>query len=87
MLFLEVDGRGPGEEIRLGKPGTVRVTARAESMTPMTAIEVIVNGKVITSAKASDGREKGSDLRESPAPAEQLDRSPCSRRRAPLGRQ
>jgi TolB protein len=57
MLFLEVDGRGPGEEIRLDKPGTVRVTARAESMIPMTAIEVIVNGKVITSAKASaDGK-------------------------------
>lgn len=58
MLFLEVEGRGPGSEIRLQEPGTVRVTARAQSFLPMSGIELIQNGKVVLSAKATgDGKK------------------------------
>jgi TolB protein len=58
MLFLDVEGRTPGGEIRLGGPATVRVTARAQSIVPMGAIEVIVNGSVVASAKASSDGKK-----------------------------
>jgi hypothetical protein len=58
MLFLDVDGHEPGAEMRLRSPGAVRVTAKAQSIVPMEAIDVIVNGKVAASAKASDEGKK-----------------------------
>ena len=58
MLFLDVDGRGPGADIRSDGPATVRVNARAQSIAPMGAIELIVNGSVVASSKAStDGKK------------------------------
>ncbi len=58
MLFLEVDGKEPGAELRLGGPSHLRVTARAESPIPMSTIEVIVNGEVAASSKPSrDGKQ------------------------------
>jgi TolB protein len=57
MLFLDVEGEEPGAEIRLDRPARVRVKASAQSIAPMRAIEVIVNGNVVASAKASaDGK-------------------------------
>src|SRR5262249_30001197 len=57
MLFLDVDGREPGGEIRLGGPASVRVSARAQSIVPMDTLELIVNGEVVATAKASsDGK-------------------------------
>lgn len=53
MLFLDVDGKGPGDEIQLSSPRTVTVKARAQSLVPMTVLELIVNGQVAATAKAS----------------------------------
>jgi TolB protein len=58
MLFLDVNGKEPGDEIQLRGPATVRVTAKAQSLVSMGAIELIVNGKVVASAQASaDGKK------------------------------
>ena len=58
MLFLDVNGKEPGTELRLGGPSEVQVTARATSYIPMSAIEIIVNGEVAASAKPSrDGKQ------------------------------
>jgi hypothetical protein len=58
MLFLNVDGKEPGAELRLGGPAHVRVTARATSLLPMSALEIIVNGEVAATAKPSaDGKQ------------------------------
>lgn len=54
MLFLEVDGKEPGEEIHLSSPRTVKVRVRAQSpVVPFTVLELIVNGQVVASAKPS----------------------------------
>ncbi len=53
ILFLEVDGKEPGDEIRLTGPRSVKVKARAQSLVPMTVLELIVNGEVVATAKPS----------------------------------
>lgn len=47
MVFLTVDGRGPGEELRLpeGKQ-SVRVRAALETQVPVDKLELVVNGQV-----------------------------------------
>ena len=58
MLFLDVNGKEPGAELRLGGASEVQVTARASSQVPMDAIELIVNGEIAGTAKASrDGKQ------------------------------
>jgi TolB protein len=58
MLFLEVNGKEPGTELRLDGAGAVQVTVRATSQIPMTAIEIVVNGEVAASGKPSqDGKQ------------------------------
>ena len=45
MIDIKVEGRGMGEEIHLpGNGGTIEIEAFAESVWPLTAIELIVNG-------------------------------------------
>ena len=53
MRLLEVDGKEPGGEIQLTGPRSVKVKARAQSLVPMTSLELIVNGEVIATAKPS----------------------------------
>ena len=53
MLFLDVDGKEPGDEIHLSAPRSVTVKASAKSLAPMSVLELIVNGQVAASAKAS----------------------------------
>lgn len=56
MLFLDVDGREPGEEIALGgdAPSRHRVRAEAVSIAPLERLDIIVNGKVAASAAARE---------------------------------
>ncbi len=56
LLFLDVAGHEPGDEIRLdGKAGnTLRVRAEATSITPMARLEIIANGKVAATVNAAD---------------------------------
>lgn len=55
LLFLEVDGRRPGDEIRVtgGPETTFAVTTRAVSIAPMERLDLLVNGDVVASASAS----------------------------------
>jgi hypothetical protein len=56
LLFLDVEGRGPGDEIALaaGDPATLRVRAEAVSIAPIDRLELIVNGAVIHTLRAVD---------------------------------
>ncbi|MCH8217336.1 MAG: CehA/McbA family metallohydrolase [Planctomycetes bacterium] len=56
LLFFEVEGKQPGDEIALGKAASdsLRVRAEAVSIAPMERLEIIVNGKVAKSVRASD---------------------------------
>lgn len=56
LLFLDVEGRGPGEEIRLdGDDGaTLRVRAEAVSIAPMERLDILVNGAVAAQVEATD---------------------------------
>ena len=58
LLFLEVEGREPGDEIALasGAPAAVRVKAEAMSITPVDSLQVIVNGAVVRTVVARDGK-------------------------------
>ena len=53
MVEWSVDGREPGETLRLDAPRNVRVRARASSQFPMRSVEVIVNGTVIATNTAT----------------------------------
>jgi TolB protein len=48
LLFFDVEGRQPGDELALAAnaPATVRVKAEAVSMAPIDSLQIIVNGDV-----------------------------------------
>jgi TolB protein len=56
LLFLEVDGRPPGDEIALAAsaPAELRVHAEALSITPLDSFQIVVNGDVVRTVRASD---------------------------------
>ncbi len=56
LVRFEVDGKGPGEEIALaaGAATSLRVVADVVSIAPLDSIEVLVNGAVAHTVKASD---------------------------------
>jgi TolB protein len=56
LLFLDVAGHEPGDEIQLGKgAGTsLRVRAEATSISPISRLDIVVNGKVTASVNATD---------------------------------
>lgn len=53
---FEVDGKGPGDEIAVAAsaPATHRVAAEITSIVPVDTLEVIVNGEVAQTVKATD---------------------------------
>jgi len=53
LITLEVDGQGPGSELKLTGSAPVRITIRARSISPIDRIELIVNGRVVQSAAAA----------------------------------
>lgn len=58
MLFFTVNGKEPGEEIRLTKSNSrVRVSARVRTQVPVEKIEVVANGQVVASRDASGRNE------------------------------
>jgi len=56
LLFLDVEGREPGEEVALdaGAPDRVRVRLRLESITPVETLEIVANGEVVVSVTPED---------------------------------
>jgi TolB protein len=55
LLFIDVAGHEPGDEIQLGggSAKSLRVRAEATSITPVSRLDIIVNGKVAASATAT----------------------------------
>jgi len=47
MLFCTVDGKNPGDEINILKPGTVKIVAEVYTQIPVDRLEIIANGEVI----------------------------------------
>jgi len=59
MIDLKVEGRRMGEEVHLpGNGGTVEVEAVAESVWPLSGIELVVNGEAVARKEAHDGRRR-----------------------------
>jgi TolB protein len=60
LLFLEVEGREPGEEIALGanEQRPLLVKADAVSIAPLERLEIIVNGRVVQTATPSGDASK-----------------------------
>jgi TolB protein len=56
LLFLRVDGREPGDELRLagGAVSKVRVEAEASSILPMHTLDIVQNGQIIHTVKPTD---------------------------------
>lgn len=56
LLFLTVEGREPGEEIAVAAtaPAALRVKADVSSIAPVDTLEILVNGEVVRTVKATD---------------------------------
>ncbi len=56
LLFLDLEGRGPGDEIALppGSDGVLAVRAELRSIAPVEVLEIIVNGVVAEVVEAAD---------------------------------
>jgi TolB protein len=56
LLFLDVAGHGPGDEIRLAANAAtnLRVQAEAISIAPLDSLQIIVNGKTVKNVPATD---------------------------------
>lgn len=61
LLLLDVERKGPGEEVRLpaGAGATVRVTARWQSLSPISALRIYVNGRPAGAVDYDQGRPEG----------------------------
>jgi Tol biopolymer transport system component len=58
FLEITVERKRPGEVVRLGVPGTVKVTARAWSHIPLHRAELVRNGEVIATREfPADGKQ------------------------------
>lgn len=51
IIGLNVEGQDIGDTVKLSNPGTVGVTAWAESILPMHRLEILLNGKVVASTE------------------------------------
>ncbi len=56
LLFLQVEGREPGEEIAVaaGAPTSMQVKADVTSIAPVETLEIFVNGEVVKTVRATD---------------------------------
>jgi len=57
LLFFEVEGRLPGSQLSLDRPGRISVKIEAYSQVPMGRLDLIANGKVVHSVPG-DGTVK-----------------------------
>lgn len=56
LIKFTVDGRGPGEELDLDRPGEVRVHGRVWGVVPMERVELVVDGDVVRSWEPAGDR-------------------------------
>ncbi len=55
MIQLTVDGQRVGDTVALSGPGTVQVEAWAESIFPLSSLEIVVQGRVVASVEHAEG--------------------------------
>jgi hypothetical protein len=55
IIHLSVDGHEVGDTVQLSGPGTVQVEAWAESIFPLSSLEVVVQGRVVASTEHKEG--------------------------------
>jgi hypothetical protein len=58
MLRFDVEGRGPGDTIPISGPGTLTVSAVAESIFPIGSLEIVRDGDVVASSDATEGARR-----------------------------
>ena len=60
LVFLTVDGKQPGDEIRLGAAdrASLEVHVEVASIAPLERLEVVVNGEVVDSMPAAEDRDQ-----------------------------
>ena len=56
FLRLAVDGQEPGDVIRMGSPGSLEVTARAQAAQPVISdVELVVDGRIVAAVERPSG--------------------------------
>ncbi|HTT91830.1 MAG TPA: CehA/McbA family metallohydrolase [Acidimicrobiales bacterium] len=55
IIQLTVDGHAIGGTVELSGPGTVHVEASAESIFPLSSLEIVVQGRVVASTERAEG--------------------------------
>ena len=58
IIHFTADGREIGDTVELSGPGTVEVSAWAESVVPMSRLEIVQEGKVVASAESDTPTRK-----------------------------
>lgn len=57
LVRLSIEGKGPGDELRLPAPRTVRATVWLRSIVPIDHLEVVSNGEVIANVPLTGDRK------------------------------
>ena len=55
IVRFSVAGKGPGQDVRLDRPGEVTIVAAASSILPFDALEVVADGEVVASQPPGQG--------------------------------
>ena len=55
IIDLSVDGHGIGDTVAISGPGTVEVSATAESVLPIHRLDIVHNGRVVASTSSKEG--------------------------------
>jgi hypothetical protein len=55
IVRLTVAGKGPGDEVRLDRPGEVAIVAEASSILPFETLELVADGEVVASERPAEG--------------------------------
>lgn len=64
LVSFEVDGRGPGAEIEVGRGGTVEVRATARSIFPLHSLQIVEQGRVVASSEVIGNGEFSLEINE-----------------------
>ena len=59
LLSFSIEEKGPGEDLKLSKDGTVKFQAKLRSIIPVDHLEIISNGKVIQTLELKGDRRSG----------------------------
>ncbi len=58
MLWLTVEGQGPGAEVQIGRDATLEVEATARSIFPIHCLQIVEQGRVVAETVSARGSRK-----------------------------